>query len=275
MKFCDSHNDRLTFSNIDDAINYLKSKKVKKIKILCCAVFTYELESPLIYIESAKNKIKKLNLGHRFIFSVEDCSFVTPHNLSTLINLHPISCCLTWHYDNNLAGGDEGNGSVTHFGVSVIKVLEQNNIFIDTAHLNRKSFYQVCKLSDKPIYNSHCGVDKLCPHKRNLTDRQIKYIHDTNGFMGICAVSYLLCKKQCSAKTVAMHFDYVINKFGYKNVGFGTDFFGTKELPICVSGYDDLHLVLKELKKMGHSRKVLKHIAYKNYVNFLKRNNLI
>ncbi|MDR0850404.1 MAG: membrane dipeptidase [Christensenellaceae bacterium] len=276
MKFCDSHSDCLTFYSIENAAQYLKSYKTKNIKTLCCAVFTSELkEDPLLYIEAAAAQIKALNSGHKFIIYGEDCSFLTKSNLKTLIDLRPVSCGLTWHFDNSLAGGDEGHGDITPFGTEVIKTLEQNNIFIDTAHLNRKSFYQVCGLSKKPIYNSHCGVYKFCRNKRNLTDQQIKYIFDTNGFMGIYLVSYLLSKKHCSVRTVAEHFDYVIRKFGYKNVGLGTDFFGTKNLPARATGYDDLHLILKELKDMGHSRKIIKHIAHKNYTDFLKRSGLL
>ncbi len=48
-------------------------------------------------------------------------------------------------------------------------------MLIDVSHLNRKSFYDIAKVTKMPIVATHSCSDFICPHKRNLTDEQFNY----------------------------------------------------------------------------------------------------
>ena len=41
---------------------------------------------------------------------------------------------------------------LSKLGKSVVKILEENNILIDTAHLSRKAFKDFSKITTKPIF---------------------------------------------------------------------------------------------------------------------------
>ena len=276
MRIADSHNDFLTELKTKKKIqNYIDYLKNSNVKLLSCAVWTTELSRPETDIKRFSGHLNAPNNKCKLLLSVEDCYFINNSNINNLIKLHPISCSLTWNNSNSLAGGNFGRGSVTKQGREVIKIFEKNNIFIDTAHLNRKSFYKFCKITTKPIYNSHCAINAINPHKRNLTQRQIKKAVKSDGYIGLCLVGEFLGKNKITAKTVAQHLDYFVKHFGYKNIGWGTDFNGTKKLPEKISRYEDLSLVAKELRTLGYNSKVIDCLFFKNYYDFLKRNKLL
>ncbi|MBK8087904.1 MAG: dipeptidase [Chitinophagaceae bacterium] len=70
---------------------------------------------------------------------------------------------------------------LTEFGISVIKRMNELGIMVDVSHLGEQSFWDIIKVSTKPIIASHSCVWNLCPHRRNLKDDQIKAIAKTGG----------------------------------------------------------------------------------------------
>jgi membrane dipeptidase len=70
---------------------------------------------------------------------------------------------------------------LTDFGVQVIKRMNELGMMIDVSHLGEQSFWDVVKVSTKPIIASHSCVWNLCPHRRNLKDEQIKAIAKNGG----------------------------------------------------------------------------------------------
>jgi membrane dipeptidase len=70
---------------------------------------------------------------------------------------------------------------LTDFGGQVIKRMNELGMMIDVSHLGEQSFWDIIKISTKPIIASHSCVWNLCPHRRNLKDEQIKAIAKTGG----------------------------------------------------------------------------------------------
>lgn len=86
--------------------------------------------------------------------------------------------------DETTTGGalnTEGKKGLTGFGVSVIKRMNELGMMIDVSHLGEQSFWDVIKITTKPIIASHSCVWNLCPHRRNLKDDQIKAIAKSDG----------------------------------------------------------------------------------------------
>jgi membrane dipeptidase len=70
---------------------------------------------------------------------------------------------------------------LTSFGEQVIKRMNALGMMVDVSHLGEKSFWDVVRVSTKPIIASHSCVWNLCPHRRNLKDEQIKAIAKSGG----------------------------------------------------------------------------------------------
>ena len=96
-------------------------------------------------VENLKNELDYYNKKYhtKFFLSVEDLGFIkTEQDLKKLIDLRPISVTLTWNEANQFAGGANSNKKLTKLGIETIKLLEEKDVLIDTAHLSRKSFNQ-------------------------------------------------------------------------------------------------------------------------------------
>ena len=281
IQISDSHNDFMTKLTSKEKSDYLLNCKKMGVKIISCAIFTSNLKLCIDDLYNFKNEIVNLKNKYKdifLLFSIEDIGFIHEEDIDKFIKLRPISCTLTWNFDNHLAGGALGKNGITKLGKKIISELEKNDIFIDTAHLNKKSFWEFSKITTKPIYNSHSNLYNLKRNKRNLTDKQIEKIVSTNGYLGLTLYDKFIGKiGNVNAKTIAYQFDYLIKKFGYKNFGLGTDFYGidVENLPNDIKTYEDIKKIVIELKKLGYDETVIEHIIYKNYKNFLEKNRLI
>lgn len=275
MKICDSHTDFLTeIENQEGREKYVKEIR-KNIKTISCAVFTTNSTISVQDVENFKLELEKYNkkFHTKLLLSIEDLGFIkTEKDLQKLIELKPFSVTLTWNKVNQFAGGTHTNKGLTKLGIKTIKILEENNILIDTAHLSRKSFNQFCKITNKPIYNSHSNIFALHKHKRNLTDKQIKKIVSNDGFLGLTIYEKFISNEKITLRDIAIQFDYLIKKFGYKNFGLGTDLYGieNKHLPKDFKSYFDAKNLAEELKKLNYSSKIIHAILYKNFGKFIK-----
>jgi len=276
-KIFDLHNDFITSINNNRKIQqYLKNKKTSFANEIISTVWTSEMkpEKAIQCIETTYmfiNKYKKnknvfvpnLRLG------IEDLNFLSKNYLNQIINLKPTYCSLTWNYDNNLAGGAHEGGDLTNFGKDVIRSLEDNNIFVDTAHLSERSFMSFSKLTEKPILCSHTAVNQLVPVSRNLKDYQIRMIVESDGLIGVALVPQFLSNdKKCTVNDVCRHIDYIVSRFGDKNICLGTDFYGTKKLPKGIKTYKHLQIVEDRLKILGYTNETINNIFYQNAKRF-------
>ncbi len=275
MKICDAHNDFLTdIKSKDEKNNYIKFiKNNKSLKTVACVVWTTELKYP---IETLNNFYKNCfeKPSKKLILCLEDLGFINKNNfdfcIKQIINLKPFSCGIVWNNDNNLGGGAFGKLGLTDLGIMVVKELEKNNIIIDTAHMNEKTFWQFAKITTKPLYNSHCNLSFFKQHKRNLNTKQIEYIVHSNGFIGLSFVQTFVSNNLIDARIIAKQLAYFVRNFGYNNIGIGTDFYGTKHLPTNLKTYNDFVNLKKALKAERLSNKIINNILYRNLYRYKK-----
>ncbi len=271
IKIADAHNDFLTSTDC----NFKKlNNEFKKNNIVLCNAILFSKSNEGFNIKKAielKNKVTPYNeLKKHCIFSFENLSFLTLLQIDSLLEFSPFSCSLTWNYDNQFAGGALEQGRLTKNGKDLVKIFEENNIMIDTAHLNENSFWDIVKISQKPIFNSHTCLN-LINHKRNLNIEQIEVIYNTNGFLGITFVKDFLTKsKNFSAYDVFKNIDFIIQKFGVNTIGIGSDFYGTENLPINLKSYDDFDNLIQLFFKNGYNENDIQKIFFNNFLNFVK-----
>lgn len=263
----DTHNDYLTKGV---SSTYLEDRE-EHLKFLCSPVWTSEIKEPLIKLKKSKEFLDSKKLATILKLCIEDCWFLNENNLQEVLTFEPLYAGLTWNDTNSLAGGCFGNGGITEFGKKVVKLFEANKIIIDTAHLNRQSFFELVKITSRPLFNSHTATNSLCETTRNLTDEQLKIFKDMQGFIGVYFVGDFLSNGKVTSETVANHIDYIVDKCGIDCVGFGTDFNGTDDLPEDVQDYQDVENVLMNLKARGYDDISLNKIRYNNFYNYLTK----
>lgn len=70
---------------------------------------------------------------------------------------------------------------LTEFGKSVIQKMNDLGMMVDLSHAGEQTFWDIMKVTSKPVLVSHSCVYALCPHRRNLKDEQIKAIAKNGG----------------------------------------------------------------------------------------------
>lgn len=269
-KIFDLHNDYFLKIRSDTKKSSYIDKKSAAAENIISAIWTSELsqDESMREIRRANNFV---NSNSKLFLGIEDLHFLSKDNLDEFLRVRPLYAGLTWNGTNCIGGGAHESGKLTNFGKQVLKKLEENNIKIDTAHLNEDTFLDVSKFSNKPLFCSHTAFYGANAHIRNLKDYQLRMIVDSGGLVGLCFVSdFLNNTKKSSIKDIVSQIDYFACRFGINNLAIGTDFYGTTHLPKSVKNYNDISKKLSAaLESIGYTQKAINSIFFDNANKFL------
>ena len=164
---------------------------------------------------------------------------------------------------------------MTDAGRELVRECTRLGVLIDLSHLNEKGFWDVAGLSDAPLVATHSNAHALCPSSRNLTDRQLDAIKDSDGMVGVnFAVSFLREDGQDNAdtplETVVRHVNHLVERLGIDRVGFGSDFDGAK-VPEAIGDVSGLPKLLAALRQHGYGEADLRKLAHENWLGVLRR----
>ena len=116
-------------------------------------------------------------------------------------------------------------------------------------------------LSDAPLVATHSNAHALCPHSRNLTDRQLAAIRESGGMVGVnFATSFLRPDGRRDPDTPlerdGRHIDYLIEQVGEDGVGFGSDFDGAT-MPRAIGDAAGLPALVDAMRRHGYDEALL------------------
>lgn len=83
--------------------------------------------------------------------------------------------------DETTKGDSLAHKGLTDLGKKIVQRMNELGMLIDISHNGEQTFWDVIKLTKKPIIASHSCVWALCHHRRNLKDDQIKAIAKNGG----------------------------------------------------------------------------------------------
>ncbi len=169
---------------------------------------------------------------------------------------------------------DTGPG-LTDEGRALVKACNDLGVLIDLSHLNEKGFWDVASLSTAPLIATHSNVHAICPHSRNLTDRQLAAIRESRGLVGLnFATCFLRSDGRMLADTpledMVRHTDYLIEHLGVEGVGFGSDFDGAV-VPEALGTVEGLPRLLDAYRAAGYDDKTLGKLCSENWLSVLER----
>ena len=168
--------------------------------------------------------------------------------------------------------GDTGPG-LTDAGKALVKACDELGIAIDLSHITERGFWDVAAISKNPLIASHSNPHAICPHSRNLTDRQLDAIAETGGIVGLnFATCFLNPDGQRDPKTtfemMLRHIDYLVSKLGIDHVGFGSDFDGAM-VPNVITDVTGLPKLQEAMVAHGYDEASIKKITHQNWLNTL------
>jgi membrane dipeptidase len=219
------------------------------------------------------------------ILHIEGAEAIDPdlHMLDVLHEAGLRSLGLVWSRSNIFGHGvpfrypaspDTGPG-LTERGHALVQACNRLKIMIDVSHLNEKGFWDVARLTDAPIVATHSNAHAICPHSRNLTDRQLSAIRESRGMVGVnFATAFIRPDGRRDANTTLQemirHIDHLIEHVGVDGVGLGSDFDGAT-IPVAIGDARGLPRLVEAMRKHGYDDATVRKICYENWIGVLER----
>lgn len=169
---------------------------------------------------------------------------------------------------------DTGPG-LTEAGGRLVAACNRRGIVIDLSHMNEQGFWDVARLSTAPLVATHSNVHAISPSPRNLTEKQLDAIRESDGFVGLnFATAYLRPDGQMRADTdlelMVRHLDGLIEKLGETRVGIGSDFDGAG-IPAAIGSVAGSQALFEALRRHGYDEALLRKIGAENWLALLQR----
>jgi membrane dipeptidase len=220
-----------------------------------------------------------LELGEDIVavMHIEGAEAIDPE-LALLPALHALglrSLGITWSRPNAFGHGvpfaypsspDTGPG-LTDAGLALVRACEELGILVDLAHLDERGFWDVAAVTERPLVVTHACSHALVPSARNLTDRQLDAVRDSDGVVGVCFHYEDVGPERAD---IARQVDHIARRLGPRHVALGSDFDGC-ELPAGLRGAQDLPLVLDDLRALGWEEPELRLVAHENFLRVLRQ----
>ena len=169
---------------------------------------------------------------------------------------------------------DTGPG-LTEAGLDLIRACNELKIMVDLSHLNEKGFNDVARISDAPLVATHSNAHDVTPSSRNLTDRQLAMIRETNGMVGLNFATVFLRpdgrkSPDMGWEPVLRHLDHLMANLGEDRVGLGSDFDGAT-LPQGIGDVTGLPALQAAMRTHGYGEALIAKISHENWLALLDR----
>lgn len=169
---------------------------------------------------------------------------------------------------------DTGPG-LTDAGKALIRECNRLKIMVDLSHLNAKGVEDVARITDAPLVATHSNAWEVCPSSRNLTDRQLAMIRDSDGMVGINFASAFLrpdgrMDSEFNLDIVLRHFDHLVHSLGEDRVGVGSDFDGAL-VPDQIGDCAGLPYLLAALRSHGVDDSLMAKVTHENWLRVLRQ----
>lgn len=129
------------------------------------------------------------------------------------------------------ASPDTGPG-LTEAGIRLVRECDALGVLLDLSHLNEAGFWDVARVSQKPLVATHSNAHAITASTRNLTDTQLAAIKDSGGLVGLnfgCAFLRPdgIKNPATGPEDMLRHLDHLLSHLGEDGVALGSDFDGT------------------------------------------------
>jgi membrane dipeptidase len=168
---------------------------------------------------------------------------------------------------------DTGPG-LTPLGKGLVRACNRLGVMIDLSHLNEQGFWDVARLSSAPLVATHACVHAICPSTRNLTDRQLDAIGESDGVVGVnFSVNDVRADAHLNEDTplymLTRHFQYLVDRIGIEHVAIGSDFDGAT-IPAAIKDASGLPNLIAALRASGFDDDSVRKIAFDNWMRVFR-----
>lgn len=160
-------------------------------------------------------------------------------------------------------------------GLRLVADCERLGILIDLSHLNEAGFWDVARLTSRPLVATHSCVHAISAQSRNLTDRQLDAIRDSQGVVGLNFGCQFLRpdgarRSDTAPALMVQHLAYLVDRLGEGGVALGSDFDGAL-MPDAIGTAAGLPALVQAMKAGGFGPDLIARICWGNWLDVLRR----
>lgn len=180
---------------------------------------------------------------------------------------------LTWNGANELGSGHSTDGGLTTFGKEAVREMERQGILVDVSHLNDRGFFELLATAQRPFVASHSNARAVCPHRRNLTDEQIREMVERRCLMGLNYYNAFLRSdgQEAALEDLWRHVEHFLELGAENCLALGSDFDGA-EVPACLDSPGKIAGLAEFFHRKGLSPALTEKILWRNALDFFKTN---
>ena len=169
-----------------------------------------------------------------------------------------------WNNANALSGtcADDPDRGLSRQGRDFLREMEKLGVYADVSHLSDPGFWDLFRMTERPMIASHSDARALCPHRRNLTDDMFRAIRDTGGVVGLNLYRDFVGGPSMDA--LVAHAEHFLALDGEKTLCIGGDLDGCEALAAGMRGMEDVPRLYRALEKRGYSQALLEDIFWNN-----------
>jgi membrane dipeptidase len=169
---------------------------------------------------------------------------------------------------------DPGKG-LTPAGFDLVRACDALGILVDVSHLTEAGFWDVAATTNRPLIATHSNVHAISPSARNLTDRQLAAVAESDGIVGLnFHVGFLRpdCRQDADTPIDLMirHLDHMIGLLGEDGVALGSDFDGCL-LPREIGSVAGLPKLVDAMRQADFGEALISRICQGNWLAAIER----
>jgi membrane dipeptidase len=172
------------------------------------------------------------------------------------------------------ASPDTGPG-LTEAGKALLAACDRLGILFDLSHLNEAGFWDVARLSSRPLIATHSNAHAVTAATRNLTNKQLAAVAESGGLVGVNFGCQFLradgVKISATAPAeVLRHLDHLLAHLGEDGVALGSDFDGAM-MPDFLGSAAGLPKLIAAMQAAGYGAELIEKICWGNWMRALAR----
>jgi membrane dipeptidase len=183
---------------------------------------------------------------------------------------------LVWNRKNAFCDAAQAKekpfGGLSREGEALIALAAEFGVLIDVSHASDDAFWDVMRLTTRPVIASHSSSRSVFTHPRNLDDEQIRAIRATGGAIGVnFHSSFLSAKKTVTIDNVVEHILHMMEIGGAQVLALGSDFDGDILTPKGLESAAKFPSLTEELLKKGVSEEDIELFLGRNFIRALAK----